>query len=32
VDRLIRHYAFRDINEALDDSASGRTVKAVLRM
>jgi aryl-alcohol dehydrogenase len=32
VERLIRHYGFRDINEALDDSVSGRTVKAVLRM
>ena len=32
VDRLIRYYDFADINEALDDAVSGRTVKAVLRL
>jgi aryl-alcohol dehydrogenase len=32
VDRLIRYYDFADINQALDDAASGRTVKAVLRL
>jgi aryl-alcohol dehydrogenase len=32
VDRLIRCYDFGDINQALDDAASGRTVKAVLRI
>jgi aryl-alcohol dehydrogenase len=32
VDRLIRHYDFADINAALDDAVSGRTVKAVLRI
>jgi len=30
-DRLIRHYAFEDINKAIGDSESGETVKAVLR-
>jgi aryl-alcohol dehydrogenase len=32
VDRLIRYYDFADINQALDDAVSGRTVKAVLRI
>jgi aryl-alcohol dehydrogenase len=32
VDRLIRYYDFTDINEALADAVSGRTVKAVLRI
>ncbi len=32
VDRLIRHYEFADINRAVDDALSGRTVKAVLRI
>lgn len=32
VDRLIRHYDFADINEAVADAVSGRTVKAVLRI
>jgi aryl-alcohol dehydrogenase len=32
VDRLITYYDFADINRAVEDAASGRTVKAVLRM
>ena len=31
-DRLIQEYAFADINQAMDDSAAGRTIKPVLRM
>jgi len=31
-DRLIRHYDFKDINQAIADSESGRTVKPVVRM
>ena len=31
-DRLIRHYDFADINQAAQDTASGETVKAVLRV
>jgi aryl-alcohol dehydrogenase len=32
VDRLIRYYKFVEINEAIADAVSGRTVKAVLRI
>jgi aryl-alcohol dehydrogenase len=32
VERLIRYYDFADINEAVADAVSGRTVKAVLRI
>jgi aryl-alcohol dehydrogenase len=32
VDRLIRCYDLADINDAVDDAVSGRTVKAVLRI
>ena len=32
VDRLITHYDFADINRAVEDAVSGRTIKAVLRM
>lgn len=32
VDRLITYYDFADINRAVADSLSGRTVKAVLRI
>jgi aryl-alcohol dehydrogenase len=32
VDRLIHYYDFADINRAVDDAVSGRTIKAVLRM
>ena len=32
VDRLITCYDFLDINRAIQDAASGRTIKAVLRM
>lgn len=31
-DRLIRFYPFREINKAIADSESGRTIKPVLRM
>jgi aryl-alcohol dehydrogenase len=31
-DRLIRHYDFADINQAMDDSESGKTIKPVLRI
>ena len=31
-DRMIRHYPFDAINEAIADSESGRTIKPVLRM
>ena len=31
-DRLIRHYDFQDLNHAAQDTASGETVKAVVRM
>ncbi|MGD0969240.1 MAG: NAD(P)-dependent alcohol dehydrogenase [Candidatus Aquilonibacter sp.] len=31
-DRLIRYYPFEAINEAIEDSESGRVVKAVVRM
>lgn len=31
-DRLVKFYEFKDIDRAFDDSASGRTVKPVLRM
>jgi aryl-alcohol dehydrogenase len=31
-DRLIKHYDFADINTAMDDSESGRTIKPVLRI
>jgi aryl-alcohol dehydrogenase len=31
-DRLIRHYDFADINQAIADSEAGRAVKPVLRM
>ncbi len=32
VDRLVTTYDFADINRAVDDAISGRTIKAVLRM
>ena len=32
VERLIRFYDFADVNRATDDSLSGKTVKAVLRI
>lgn len=32
VERFIRHYAFADINQAVADALSGRTIKPVLRM
>jgi aryl-alcohol dehydrogenase len=32
IERLIREYAFADINDAVADSLSGRTIKAVLRI
>jgi len=32
VDRLVRHYAFTQINEAVRDMVAGRTIKAVLRI
>ncbi|MCB1743229.1 MAG: NAD(P)-dependent alcohol dehydrogenase [Gammaproteobacteria bacterium] len=32
VDRLVRHYELADINEAVADMLSGRTIKPVLRM
>jgi aryl-alcohol dehydrogenase len=31
-DRLIKHYAFEDINQAIADSESGKTIKPVLRI
>jgi aryl-alcohol dehydrogenase len=31
-DRLIKHYDFADINTAMEDSESGRTIKPVLRI
>jgi aryl-alcohol dehydrogenase len=31
-DRLIKHYDFADINTAVEDSESGRTIKPVLRI
>lgn len=31
-DRLIRHYDFADINQAIEDSESGKTIKPVLRI
>jgi aryl-alcohol dehydrogenase len=31
-DRLIRHYAFEDINQAIEDSETGKTIKPVLRI
>jgi aryl-alcohol dehydrogenase len=31
-DRLIRHYDFADINQAIADSESGKTIKPVLRI
>jgi aryl-alcohol dehydrogenase len=31
-DRLIKHYEFADINQAIADSESGRTIKPVLRI
>lgn len=31
-ERLIQHYAFADINQAIDDSLSGKTIKPVLRL
>lgn len=32
IDRLIRFYAMKDINQAMADSQSGETIKAVIRM
>jgi aryl-alcohol dehydrogenase len=31
-DRLIKFYAFEDINMAIDDAAKGLTIKPVLRI
>ena len=31
-DRLIRHYAFDDINAAIHDSETGTTIKPIVRM
>jgi aryl-alcohol dehydrogenase len=31
-DRLVKHYAFEDINQAMADSESGKTIKPVLRI
>jgi aryl-alcohol dehydrogenase len=31
-DRLVRHYAFDDINAAIADSEAGRTIKPIVRM
>ena len=31
-DRLIKHYDFADINQAIEDSESGKTIKPVLRI
>jgi aryl-alcohol dehydrogenase len=31
IDRMIRHYAFEDIQSAADDVEAGRTIKPVLR-
>ena len=30
-ERLVRHYPFEQVNEAVNDAVSGQTVKAVLR-
>jgi Zn-dependent alcohol dehydrogenases, class III len=32
IDKLIKFYDFEDINQAFDDSASGKTIKPVLRI
>jgi aryl-alcohol dehydrogenase len=32
IDRLIKFYDFADVNEAMDDSENGRTIKPVLRI
>jgi aryl-alcohol dehydrogenase len=32
VEKLIRRYAFEDVNQAVADSVSGKTIKAVLRI
>jgi aryl-alcohol dehydrogenase len=32
IDRLIRHYKFADINDAVADMKSGDTIKPVLTM
>jgi aryl-alcohol dehydrogenase len=32
VDRLVRHYDFAEINEAVEDMLAGRTIKPVLRI
>lgn len=32
VDKLVRYYDFEDINQAVADSESGRTIKAIVRM
>jgi aryl-alcohol dehydrogenase len=31
-DRLIKHYDFADINQAIEDSENGKTIKPVLRI
>jgi aryl-alcohol dehydrogenase len=31
-DRLVKHYAFEDINQAMADSESGKTIKPILRI
>jgi aryl-alcohol dehydrogenase len=31
-DRLIKHYDFKDINQAIEDSETGKTIKPVLRI
>ena len=32
VDKLVKFYDFADVNQAIHDSDSGRTVKPILRM
>ncbi len=31
-DKLIKKYAFEDINQAVEDSEKGRTIKSVLKI
>ena len=31
-DRLIKFYDFKDINQAIEDSEKGHTIKAIVRM
>ena len=32
LERLVRRYAFEDVNQAIDDSDEGNTVKPILMM